>query len=134
MRGEKNTTAHAIPRIPSSAGRWPSRRDAVIRWGTPLGYQANLGAPLNRHWILLSLALNSHQNRSPRRHQPLCAGIWLRIQTTSPGKRSRASCVDCATTCRSLSHRMQVSSTMPPATRLAVMRIPSQPGAGRART
>ncbi len=57
-----------------------------------------------------------------------------RNQPTSSGKRSRASWVDWATMWPRLSHRTQVSSTMPSATRPAVMRMPSQPGAGRART
>ena len=55
-------------------------------------------------------------------------------QPTSSGKRSRASWVDCATMWPRLSHSTHVSSTIPSATRPAVMRMASQPGAGRART
>ena len=56
------------------------------------------------------------------------------LQLTSSGKRRRASCVACATTWPVESHSVVVSSTMPPVTTCAVIRMPTQPGAGSART
>ncbi len=52
---EKNTALHARPRMPSSAGRRPRRRDTgADGLGTILGYQGSLGADSSAHGIGMS--------------------------------------------------------------------------------
>ena len=52
---EKNTTVHATPRMPSSAGRRPRRRDTgASESDTAQGYQGSLGANSGAHGIGMS--------------------------------------------------------------------------------
>ena len=72
------------------------------------------------------------ERRLPRSRARRQARAGDAAQPWSSGKRSRASWVDCATTRPRLSHRTQVSSTMPSATRLAV-HADAEPARRRAR-
>ncbi len=52
---EKNTTVHATPRIPSSAGRRPRRCGEVTRSDMAQSYQTSLGGELQPTWERLVL-------------------------------------------------------------------------------